>query len=52
VQQRTVITLRDVVGCPAEEACAVLDLSEPVARERLHSARSQVRAALERHFDG
>jgi RNA polymerase sigma-70 factor (ECF subfamily) len=52
VEQRTVITVRDVLRCPPRDVCAVLDLSESAARERLHRARSQVRAALERHFDG
>jgi len=50
-EQRVVITLRDVVGCPSHEACEVLELSEATTRERLHHARSRVRAALERHFD-
>ena len=52
IEQRALITLRDIVGCPLGEACDVLELSEVAARERLHQARSQVRAALERHFDG
>jgi RNA polymerase sigma-70 factor, ECF subfamily len=52
IEQRTVITLRDVMGCSPQEACAVLELAESDARECLHRARSQVRAALERHFDG
>jgi RNA polymerase sigma-70 factor, ECF subfamily len=51
VEQRAVITVRDIVGCPAPEACAILDVSDTVARERLHQARCRVRAALERHFD-
>jgi RNA polymerase sigma-70 factor (ECF subfamily) len=49
--QRTVITLRDIVGCSAEEACATLDLSDGNQRVLLHRARSRVRAALEGHFD-
>jgi RNA polymerase sigma-70 factor (ECF subfamily) len=51
IEQRTIITLRDVVGCPCREACAVLDLPEDAVRRRLHRARSTVRAALERHLD-
>jgi RNA polymerase sigma-70 factor (ECF subfamily) len=50
--QRTVITLRDVQGCTAEEACAALDVSEGNQRVLLHRARSRVRAALEEHLDG
>jgi RNA polymerase sigma-70 factor (ECF subfamily) len=49
--QRTVITMRDVEGCGAEEVCAVLGVSEGNQRVLLHRARSRVRAALERHFD-
>ena len=51
VEQRAVITLRDVVGCPAHEAYAILDVPESLGRERLHQARCRVRAVLERHFD-
>ena len=51
VDQRTAITVRDVLGCPPREACAVLDASETDVRRRLHRARSRVRAALERHLD-
>jgi RNA polymerase sigma-70 factor, ECF subfamily len=50
--QRTVIALRDIQGCDAEEVCALLDVSEGNQRVLLHRARSKVRAALERHFDG
>jgi RNA polymerase sigma-70 factor (ECF subfamily) len=50
--QRTVITLRDVEGWPADEVCAALEVSEGNQRVLLHRARSHVRAALERHFDG
>jgi RNA polymerase sigma-70 factor (ECF subfamily) len=49
--QRTVITLRDVDGCSAEEACNVLEISETNQRVLLHRARSRVRAVLERHLD-
>jgi RNA polymerase sigma-70 factor (ECF subfamily) len=48
--QRLVITLRDVEGWAAAEAAAVLDLSEVNQRVLLHRARTNVRAALERHF--
>jgi len=50
--QRVVITMRDVAGCQADEVCDALDVSEGNQRVLLHRARSQVRAALERHFDG
>ena len=50
--QRTVIVMRDIQGCGPEEVCAVLDVSDGNQRVLLHRARSRVRAALERHFDG
>lgn len=49
--QRTVITLRDVTGCGAEEVCEALGISEENQRVLLHRARARVRARLERHFD-
>jgi RNA polymerase sigma-70 factor, ECF subfamily len=50
--QREVITLRDVEGVSSEEVCNILEISETNQRVLLHRARSRVRAALERHFDG
>jgi len=50
--QRVVITMRDVAGCEAGEVCDALDVSEGNQRVLLHRARSRVRTALERHFDG
>ena len=50
--QRTVMTMRDVQGCGADEVCAALEVSDGNQRVLLHRARSRVRAALERHFDG
>jgi RNA polymerase sigma-70 factor (ECF subfamily) len=50
--QRIVITMRDIQGCGAEEVCDALDVSEGNQRVLLHRARSKVRSALERHFDG
>jgi RNA polymerase sigma-70 factor (ECF subfamily) len=45
--QRAVITLRDVKGFTAQEACDVLGLTEANQRVLLHRARSKVRARLE-----
>lgn len=49
--QRTVITMRDVAGCSAEEVCEVLEISAANQRVLLHRARSRVRTAIERHLD-
>ncbi len=49
--QAEVITLRDVVGCSAEETCNALGLSETNQRVLLHRARKAVRAALEEELD-
>jgi RNA polymerase sigma-70 factor, ECF subfamily len=48
--QRTVITLCDVEGWPAEEVCQSLDVTDGNQRLLLHRARSKVRAALEAYF--
>ena len=48
--QRQVITLRDVGGWSARETCSLLGITEGNQRILLHSARSRVRADLERHF--
>ncbi len=50
-KQRAVITLRDLEGLSAEEACNVLDLSETNQRVLLHRARAKVRAAFERYLE-
>jgi RNA polymerase sigma-70 factor (ECF subfamily) len=48
--QRLVITLRDIEGWTADEACQALELTDGNQRVLLHRARSSVRAALERHL--
>jgi len=50
--QRAVMTLRDVEGWTAAEVCNVLGMSDGNQRVLLHRARSRVRGALERYFDG
>jgi RNA polymerase sigma-70 factor (ECF subfamily) len=50
--QQTVIRMRDVEGYSSEEVCTALEVSEANQRVLLHRARSRVRSALERHFDG
>jgi RNA polymerase sigma-70 factor (ECF subfamily) len=49
--QRAVITLRDMIGCTAEETCNALDVTDTNQRVLLHRARTKVRAALEAAFD-
>jgi RNA polymerase sigma-70 factor (ECF subfamily) len=45
--QRAVILLRDMEGCDAEEACAVLDISAENQRVLLHRARSRIRQEID-----
>ena len=47
-QQRAVVMLRDVEELSAEEACAVLGISEANQRVLLHRGRSRLRALVER----
>ena len=48
--QRLVVTLRDVEGWDAAEACAALEISAANQRVLLHRARARVRDALEAHL--
>ena len=50
--QKAVIILRDVEGCSAEEACALLAISSENQRVLLHRARGRVRRAVEQLLDG
>jgi RNA polymerase sigma-70 factor (ECF subfamily) len=52
MNQREVITLRDVEGWSSEEVCNALNISETNQRVLLHRARSKARRALEQYFDG
>lgn len=45
-RQRTVLILRDVDGWPADEVCAVLEVSTGNQRVLLHRARAAVRSTL------
>lgn len=50
--QRLVMTLRDVLGCGADEVCEALGISAGNERVLLHRARVRVRGELERYLDG
>jgi RNA polymerase sigma-70 factor (ECF subfamily) len=52
LNQREVITLRDIEGWTSEEVCNVLKISETNQRVLLHRARSKARRALEQYLDG
>jgi RNA polymerase sigma-70 factor (ECF subfamily) len=51
LNQRMVITLRDVEGFPAAEVCNALAISETYQRVLLHRARSKVRGQLEQYLE-
>jgi RNA polymerase sigma-70 factor, ECF subfamily len=51
-RQREVVTMRDVLGLPADEVCTVLGVSEGNQRVLLHRARSRVRRKVEGHLTG
>lgn len=48
--QRAVVMLRDVEGCPSEEVCEILSITEANQRVLLHRGRSKLRSAMERHL--
>jgi len=50
-RQGEIITLRDVEGFSAQEACNALGIAETNQRVLLHRARARVRSVLEIHFD-
>lgn len=47
-EYRDALVLRDLEGFSNEEVAAILELSVPAAKSRIHRARMQVREALER----
>jgi RNA polymerase sigma-70 factor (ECF subfamily) len=46
-RQRTVVTLRDMLGFDSAEVCEMLDISVANQRVLLHRGRAVVRQALE-----
>jgi RNA polymerase sigma-70 factor (ECF subfamily) len=50
VQQKEVVTLRDVQGMSSAEVCAVLGLSQANQRVLLHRGRSKLRQVIESEF--
>ena len=52
LNQRAVVTLRDVEGLESEEVCNILDIGETNQRVLLHRGRSKLRQALEEHLIG
>jgi RNA polymerase sigma-70 factor (ECF subfamily) len=51
-RQRAVVTMRDVHGVSADEACAVLEISAENQRVLLHRGRAALRTALEAYYRG
>jgi RNA polymerase sigma-70 factor, ECF subfamily len=47
---RTVVALRDVEGCSAQEVCEMLELSQENQRVLLHRGRSRLREALDAYI--
>jgi RNA polymerase sigma-70 factor, ECF subfamily len=50
VQQRSVVTLRDLEGMRSTEVCELLGITEANQRVLLHRGRSRMREALETEF--
>jgi RNA polymerase sigma-70 factor, ECF subfamily len=50
LQQKEVVTLRDVQGLSSAEVCAVLGLSQANQRVLLHRGRSKLRQVIESEF--
>lgn len=48
--QRVVVTLRDIQGWTAEDACNLLEITESNQRVLLHRGRSRIRQALETYL--
>ncbi|HEY3090171.1 MAG TPA: sigma-70 family RNA polymerase sigma factor [Jatrophihabitantaceae bacterium] len=51
-RQRLVVTMRDVQGLSADEACSVLGLTPQNQRVLLHRGRAALRAVLEDYYRG
>jgi RNA polymerase sigma-70 factor (ECF subfamily) len=49
--QRIVVTLRDFVGCDAEEVCDLVGVSDGNQRVLLHRGRAKLRTALEQYVE-
>jgi RNA polymerase sigma-70 factor (ECF subfamily) len=45
--QRAVLVLRDLEGCTAEDACALLGITTEIQRVLLHRARGRIRAMVD-----
>jgi RNA polymerase sigma-70 factor, ECF subfamily len=50
LQQKEVVTLRDVQGLSSEEVCAILDISNVNQRVLLHRGRSKLRQVIGSEF--
>jgi RNA polymerase sigma-70 factor, ECF subfamily len=50
LNQREVVTLRDVQGLSSEEVCAILGISQANQRVLLHRGRSKLRQVIESEF--
>jgi RNA polymerase sigma-70 factor (ECF subfamily) len=51
LRQRSVLVLRDLEGCTAEEVCEILEISPANQRVLLHRARMAVRRRLAGYFE-